>query len=70
MSRFAPSKVPRFAFADTLEGQEDQLRRNPLLRRMREARRRPVESVGVRVYHPILAFLDLGSERLDVKVDG
>ena len=39
MSKFPPSRVPRFAFAETLEGQENELQRNPLLQRMREARR-------------------------------
>ena len=39
MNEFPPSKAPRFPFAETLAEQEDQLRRNPLLQRMREARR-------------------------------
>ena len=51
MSEYPSSKAPRFAFADTLEGQEGQLRRNRLLRRMREARRVKADAPHRPLYH-------------------
>ena len=49
--QFPPSRAPRFAFADTLEEQEHQLRRNPLLRRMREARLAKADDPHRPLYH-------------------
>ena len=51
MNEFPPSKAPRFEFAETLEEQENQLRRNPLLRRMREARREKADDPHRPLYH-------------------
>ena len=34
------SKVPKFAFASTLEKQEEQLKNNPLLARFRQSRKK------------------------------
>ena len=39
VNEFPPSQAPRFEFAETRKEQEDQLGHNPLLQRMREARR-------------------------------
>ena len=70
MNEFPPSKAPRFQFAETLEEQENQLRRNPLLQRMREARREesgrppstpvPLRQPGVRAERPQRAVLLAG----------
>ena len=51
MNEFPPSKAPRFQFAETLEEQENQLRRNPLLQRMREARRAKADDPHRPLYH-------------------
>ena len=51
VNEFPPSKAPRFAFAETLVKQENQLRRNPLLQRMREARRAKADDPHRPLYH-------------------
>ena len=51
LPRFPPSKAPRFEFGETLEEQENQLRRNPLLQRMREARREKADDRYRPRYH-------------------
>ena len=51
MNEFPSSKAPRFEFAETLEEQENQLRRNPLLQRMREARREKADDPHRSLYH-------------------
>jgi len=45
------SKVPRYAFADTLTAQEAQLKKNPLLKRFAESRRRNLEDPHHPIYH-------------------
>lgn len=51
MNEFPASRAPRFQFADTLEEQEAQLRRNPLLQRMGAARREKADDRYRPRYH-------------------
>ena len=48
---FPPSRVPQYRFADTLEEQERQLATNPLVLRMRAARREKAADPHRPVYH-------------------
>jgi len=45
------SKVPRYVFADTLAAQEAQLKKNPLLKRFAESRRRNLQDPHHPIYH-------------------
>ena len=45
------SKVPKFTFATTLEKQEEQLKRNPLLIRFQESRKKLAADPHVPLYH-------------------
>ena len=45
------SKVPKFTFATTLEEQEEQLKKNPLLIRFRESRKKLAADPHVPLYH-------------------
>ncbi|MDE2936826.1 MAG: glycoside hydrolase family 32 protein [Chloroflexota bacterium] len=50
-SEFPPSRVPRYAFAATLEEQERQLETNPLVLRMKAARREKASDPHRPIYH-------------------
>ena len=50
-NEFPPSRAPRSLFAGTLEEQEEQLRRNPLLQRMNAARREKADDRYRPRYH-------------------
>ena len=49
--KFPPSRVPRYNFADTLKAQEEQLKTDPLMLRMIEARAEKADNPYRPIYH-------------------
>lgn len=51
-NEFPPSKVPQFTFSQILEEQEEQLESNPLLKRMKAARKEKADDPYRPAYQP------------------